>query len=191
VVRVGGHDIRAYDPAVLRRAVAYVPQAPHLLYGTIAQNLRLAAPAATEDALRRACAEAQVLDAVEALPDGFATRVGDNATARLPRSLLLRLGLARALLRDAPVLLLDEPVAGLDEAAASAFAAVVAARRGRATILMATHRPSHMRLADRMLRIADAALEELPVPGAAPPAAPVRLPVFQAPGLFQTTGQPR
>jgi ATP-binding cassette subfamily C protein/ATP-binding cassette subfamily C protein LapB len=182
VVRVGGHDVRAYDPAVLRRAVAYVPQTPRLLYGTIAQNLRLAAPDATEEALRRACAEAHVLSAVEALPEGFDTRVGDNATGSLPRSLLVRLGLARALLRDAPVLLLDEPVAGLDEATATAFAAVVGTRRGRATILMATHRPSHMRLADRVLRIADAAVEEVPVPGAAPPAAPLRLPVFKPAG---------
>ncbi len=183
VVRVGGHDIRAYDPAVLRRAVAYVPQSPHLLYGTIAQNLRLAAPEATEDALHRACAEAHVLAAVQALPQGFETRVGDNATGSLPRSLLVRLCLARALLRDAPVLLLDEPVAGLDEATATAFAAVVGARRGRATILMATHRPSHMRLANRVLRIADATVEEVPVPGAMPAAAaPLRLPVFKPTG---------
>ncbi|WP_170984727.1 peptidase domain-containing ABC transporter [Roseomonas sp. AR75] len=183
VVRVGGHDVRAYDPAVLRRAVAYVPQSPHLLYGTIAQNLRLAAPEATDDALRRACAEAHVLTAIEALPGGFRTRVGDNATGSLPRSLLVRIALARALLRDAPVLLLDEPVAGLDEATATAFAAVVGARRGRATILMATHRPSHMRLADRVLRIADATVEEVPVPGAGPsPAAPLRLPVFKPAG---------
>jgi ATP-binding cassette, subfamily C, bacterial LapB len=188
VVRVGGHDVRAYDPAVLRRAVAYVPQAPQLFYGTIAQNLRLAAPGATEGEVRRACAEAHVLAAIEALPDGLATRIGDNATARLPRSLLVRVCLARALLRDAPVLLLDEPVAGLDEACANAFTAVVGARRGRATILVATHRPSHMRLADRVLRIADGMVEEAPaIPSATPPAtatgtAPLRLPVFKPAG---------
>ncbi|WP_270936068.1 peptidase domain-containing ABC transporter [Falsiroseomonas oryzae] len=182
VVRVGGHDVRAYDPAVLRRAVAYVPQTPQMLYGTIAQNLRLAAPDATEDALRRACAEAHALAAIEALPHGLETRLGDNAGGNLPRSLLVRLCLARALLRDAPVLLLDEPVAGLDETAAAAFAAVIGARRGRATILMATHRPSHMRLADRVLRIADATVEEVPPPGAAPSAAPLRLPVFKHAG---------
>lgn len=181
VVRVGGHDVRAFDPAVLRRAVAHVPQVPELLYGTIAQNLRLALPSAGEDELRRACEQAGVLAAIEALPEGFATRVGDNATARLPRSLLVRICLARALLRDAPVLLLDEPVAGLDEACADTFAAVVAQRRGRATIFLATHRPSHMRLADRVLRITDGVVEEVPVPGAGP-AAPLRLPVFKPSG---------
>jgi ATP-binding cassette, subfamily C, bacterial LapB len=179
VVLVGGHDVRAYDPAVLRRAVAHVPQAPQLLYGTIAQNLRLAAPAATDAELREACAEAHVLEAIEALPQGFETRIGDNAKARLPRSLVVRICLARALLRDAPVLLLDEPVAGLDDACADAFAAVVAARRGRATILFVTHRPSHMRLADRVVRIAGGAVEEQPVPGTA---APTRLAVFKPAG---------
>jgi ATP-binding cassette subfamily C protein/ATP-binding cassette subfamily C protein LapB len=177
VVRVGGHDLRSFDPVVLRRAVAYVPQSPHLLYGTIAQNLRLALPTASVAELERACAAAHVLDAVRALPEGFETRVGDNATARLPRSLLVRICLARALLRDAPVLLLDEPVTGLDDTAADAFAAVIAARRGGTTILLATHRPSHMRLADRVLRIEDGAVSE-----AQPPGGPVRLPLFQPVG---------
>ncbi|MBK1661552.1 peptidase domain-containing ABC transporter [Paracraurococcus ruber] len=186
VVRIGGHDVRAFDPAVLRRAVAYVPQSPDILYGTVAQNLRLGAPSATDEELRRACTAAHVLQAVEALPEGMATRLGDNATAGLPRSVLVRLCLARALLRDAPVLLLDEPVAGLDDDCAEAFAAVIAERRGRSTILMTTHRPSHVRLADRILRVADGLVEEVPPGGAqrqAPGAAPLlRMPVFQPPG---------
>ena len=182
VVRLDGHDIRAFDPAVLRRAVAWVPQVPDLLYGTIAQNLRLAMPSASDAALRDAAAAAHVLAAIEALPDGFATRVGDNATAQLPRSMLLRVTLARALLRDAPVLLLDEPVTGLDDACAEAFAEVIEDRRGRATILMATHRPSHMRLADRVLRVQDGQMEDV-TPKAASSAAPIlRMPVFQPPG---------
>ena len=179
VVRIGGHDLRSFDPVVLRRAVAYVPQAPQLLYGTVAQNLRLALPTATDPDLERACAAAHVLDAVRALPDGFATRIGDNGTGRLPRSLLVRICLARALLRNAPVLLLDEPVTGLDDAAAEAFAAVIAARRRHATILMTTHRPSHMRLADRVLRIEDGTVSEVPPQGGV-----ARLPVFQPAGAL-------
>jgi len=160
-VRIDGHDIRAFHPAVLRRSIGWVPQNPGLLYGTVAQNLRLARPTASDAELRAAAAEAGVLEAIEALPQGFDTRVGDNRSGRLPRSILLRIALAGALLRDAPILLLDEPVAGLDDACAKAFTDVIAARRGRCTIVMATHRPSHMRLADRVLRIRDGQVEEV------------------------------
>lgn len=180
VVRIGGHDIRAYDPTVLRRAVAWVPQNPELFYGTVAQNLRLAAPSASDDDLRRAAEAAHARADIEALPQGFETRVGDNSTARLPRSLLLRITLARAILRDAPVLLLDEPVAGLDDACAAAFTAIIAARRGHATILMSTHRPSHVRLADRVLHVADGQIEEGAARSAASPLQ--RLPVFRVQG---------
>jgi ATP-binding cassette subfamily C protein/ATP-binding cassette subfamily C protein LapB len=175
VVRIDGHDVRAFDPAVLRRNIGWVPQAPELLYGTVAQNLRLAQATASDEDLRAATAEAGVLDAIEALPDGFHTRVGDNQSGRLPRSILLRIALASALLRNAPILLLDEPVAGLDDACADAFTRVIAARRGRCTIIMATHRPSHVRLADCVLRLRDGVVEEL---ASAAASAPVRLPVF-------------
>jgi len=161
LVRIDGHDVRAFDPAVLRRSIGWVPQSPGLLYGTVAQNLRLARPTASDAQLREAAAEAGVLEAIEALPQGFDTRVGDNHSGRLPRSILLRIALAGALLRDAPILLLDEPVAGLDDACASAFTDVISARRGRCTIVMATHRPSHIRLADRVLRVRDGQVEEV------------------------------
>ncbi|HEV2566184.1 MAG TPA: hypothetical protein VGU19_13985, partial [Microvirga sp.] len=91
---------------------------------------------------------------------------------------LQRIALAAALLRDAPILLLDEPVAGLDDACAKAFTDVIASRRGRCTILMATHRPSHIRLADRVLRLRDGQVEELdqqtaPPVGPRPTRAPI------------------
>jgi ABC-type transport system involved in cytochrome bd biosynthesis fused ATPase/permease subunit len=142
----------------------------------VAQNLRLAHPTASDAVLRHAAAEAGVLAAIEALPRGFHTRVGDNRSGSLPRSILLRIALAGALLREAPILLLDEPVAGLDDACAAAFTDVIASRRGRCTILMATHRPSHVRLADRVLRVRDGQLEELARPGAAPSRTPVFTP---------------
>ena len=145
LVRIDGHDVRSFNPAVLRRSIGWVPQSPGLLYGTVAQNLRLARPSASDAELRAAAAEAGVLETIEALPQGFDTRVGDNQSGRLPRSILQRIALAGALLRDAPILLLDEPVAGLDDACAKAFTDVIAAHRGRCTILMATHRPSHIR----------------------------------------------
>jgi len=184
LVRIDGHDVRSFNPAVLRRSIGWVPQSPSLLYGTVAQNLRLARPSATDADLRAAAAEACVLEAIEALPQGFDTRVGDNQSSRLPRSILQRIALAGALLRDAPILLLDEPVAGLDDACAKAFTDVIASRRGRCTILMATHRPSHIRLADRVLRLRDGQVEEVepqiaPV-GPRPTRASIGGPVAQA-----------
>lgn len=178
LVRIDSHDVRSFNPAVLRRSIGWVPQSPGLLYGTVAQNLRLARPSASDAELRHAAAEAGVLEAIEALPQGFDTRVGDNQSGRLPRSILQRIALAAALLRDAPILLLDEPVAGLDDACAKAFTDVIASRRGRCTILMATHRPSHIRLADRVLRLRDGQVEELdqqtaPPVGPRPTRAPI------------------
>jgi ATP-binding cassette subfamily C protein LapB len=177
VVRIDGHDVRSFDPAVLRRSIGWVPQSPGLFYGTVAQNLRLARPTASDAELRAAAAEAGVLEAIEALPQGFDTRVGDNHNGRLPRSILLRIALAGALLRDAPILLLDEPVAGLDDECAKAFTDVIASRRGRCTILMATHRPSHMRLADRVLRLRDGQVEEIEPQIVPPPRQPMRAPI--------------
>ncbi|MBL0402633.1 ATP-binding cassette domain-containing protein [Microvirga aerilata] len=184
LVRIDGHDVRSFNPAVLRRSIGWVPQSPGLLYGTVAQNLRLARPSASDAELRRAAAEAGVLEAIEALPQGFDTRVGDNQSGRLPRSILQRIALASALLRDAPILLLDEPVAGLDDACARAFTDVIASRRGSCTILMATHRPSHIRLADRVLRLRDGQVEEVDQPtspaGPRPTRAAVGVPLASA-----------
>ncbi|WP_052003357.1 ATP-binding cassette domain-containing protein [Microvirga sp. BSC39] len=183
LVRIDGHDVRSFNPAVLRRSIGWVPQSPGLLYGTIAQNLRLARPSASDAQLRAAAEEAGVLEAIEALPRGFDTRVGDNHSGRLPRSILQRIALASALLRDAPILLLDEPVAGLDDACAKAFTDVIASRRGRCTILMATHRPSHIRLSDRILRLRDGQVEEVDQPapsGPRPTRTPVGVPLANA-----------
>lgn len=194
-VRVDRHDTRAYDLAVLRRAMAWVPQSPDLIYGSIAQNLRLARLDASDDALREAARTARVLDVIESLPQGFATRISDNDAEALPRSVLVRLTLARALICEAPILLLDEAVAGLDDVAADALVAVISARRGNATILMASHRPSHVRLADRVLHVANGQVETKLVSPAPNPfgpaatdkaraAAPVlhRVPVFRKEG---------
>ncbi|WP_114946276.1 peptidase domain-containing ABC transporter [Microvirga calopogonii] len=177
LVRIDSHDVRSFNPAVLRRSIGWVPQSPGLLYGTVAQNLRLARPSASDADLRAAAEEAGVLEAIEALPQGFDTRVGDNQSGRLPRSILQRIALAAALLRDAPILLLDEPVAGLDDACAKAFTDVIASRRGRCTILMATHRPSHIRLADRVLRLRDGQVEELEQQTAPVGPRPTRAPI--------------
>ena len=150
-VLIGGLDIRQIDPVELRYSVAYLPQVCQLFHGTIAQNLRLAEPTAADQALEQACADAGVLDDILSLPDGFDTRIGDRSLHMLPSGFRQRLALARAYLKQAPILLFDEPGQTLDEAGDAAFMAALERLKGRKTIVMVTHRPSHMRLADRVV----------------------------------------
>ncbi len=148
-VTIDGLDLRQVDPMELRRSIAYVPQSPSLFHGTIAQNLRLADPTASDEQLMSAVAEAGLMHTILDLPDGFDTRVGDNAP--LPYGFAQRLIIARALIRQAPILLLDEPATSLDEDGDRALMDLLERQKGRATIFMVSHRPSHIRLADNVI----------------------------------------
>lgn len=157
-VRIDDMDIRQLDTIELRHTVAYVPQVTHLFHGTIAQNLRLSSPTATDDDLRAACIEADVLHEIETLPQGFGTRVGDGRNEQLSSSVIQKISLARAFLRRAPITLFDEPVNGLDFAGDQAFMKAVERMKGKSSIFIVTHRPSHLRLADRVLVLEAGAL---------------------------------
>lgn len=159
-VRIDGLDIRRFDPVELRRAIAYSPAVPQLLYGTVTQNLLLAAPGATEGELRAAAAETGLDRLVASLPQGFDTRLGDNSDSVIAASLVTRLSLTRLLLRRSRIVLMDAPANGLDDDGSAAVARVIGALRGNATILVVTHRPSHIALADRVFRFSDGQMEE-------------------------------
>ncbi|MCC9624376.1 peptidase domain-containing ABC transporter [Thalassospira sp. MA62] len=150
-VLIDGQDIRQMDPHALRQAISYVPQDIEFFRGSIAQNLRLANPVASPDDLRMACMSAGVLQEIENLSDGFSTRIGDQHSTRFSASFMQRLALARAFVRDAPIILFDEPMNGLDQKADRAFAQTIKRLRGGSTIFLITHRPSHLDLADRIL----------------------------------------
>ncbi len=144
-----GMDIRQINAMDLRRAIAYVPQETHLFHGTIAQNIRLNNALATDRQLQLAAAEAGILEDILKLPDGFDTRIGDSATEHLPPGFLRALAMARAFVSPARILLLDEPGASLDQQADRRFMEQLKRLRGRRTVIMVSHRPSHIRLADR------------------------------------------
>lgn len=150
-IRIDSSDIRQIDPVELRHAISYVPQVCNLYFGTIAQNLRLAVPTASDADIRWACEMADVWDEIQALPRGLDTRVGDGSVDHLPTSFVQKLSLTRAYLKRSPLMLFDEPVNGLDFDGDRQFMQAVDFFRGQSTIFMVTHRPSHLRFADRIL----------------------------------------
>jgi len=144
-------DIRQLNAMDLRRAISYVPQITHMFHGSIAQNMRLNNVLATDKDLHRAAEEAGVLDDILSLPDGFNTRIGDNTGDHMPPGFLRALSMARAFVNPAQILLLDEPGASLDEESDQRLIKQLHKLKGRHTIIMVSHRPSHIRIADKAI----------------------------------------
>ncbi|KOU39785.1 ABC transporter [Streptomyces sp. WM4235] len=149
-VAVAGVDLADLAPEQWRERIAWVPQRPHLFAGTIAENVRLARPDASDDAVAEALADAGAREFVSALPRGADTVLGEGGVG-LSAGQRQRLALARAFLADRPVLLLDEPTAALDgETEAAVVEAVRKLAVGR-TVLLVVHRPALLAVADRVV----------------------------------------
>lgn len=152
VVSIGGLDLHELDLAAWRERVAWMSQHPRLLADTLAANLRVAAPEATDAQLTTALGFAGLQAWFEALPDGLQTLLGEGGRG-LSGGQLRRLALARVQLRPGDVLLLDEPTASLDaETEASLVDRLAELCAGR-TVVLLTHRPAPLRLAHRVLHL--------------------------------------
>ncbi len=149
-ITIGGHDVRDFPEDDLRSRMTLVPQDVYLFNTSLRENIRLGRPDATDDEVRAAGRAALADEFIAGLPDGYDTMAGELG-ARLSGGQRQRIAIARALLKDAPVLVLDEAVSNLDAASeVEVAAAMAAAREGRTTLVIA-HRLSTIRAADRVV----------------------------------------
>jgi ATP-binding cassette subfamily C protein CydD len=158
-IEVGRADLRAIDADGWRSQIAWVPQHPHLFAGTVADNITLGRPGAGHAAIARAAQAAGAADFISALPHGYDTALGERGL-RLSAGQRQKIALARAFLRDAPLLLLDEPAAHLDPLSAAEVRRSVSALTGR-TIIQVTHRLDPAAGTGRVLELRNGSLRQL------------------------------
>jgi ABC-type multidrug transport system fused ATPase/permease subunit len=149
-VTVDDVDLSSCRQDAWRRLIAWVPQHPTLLRGTVADNIRLGDPNASEAQVLQAARLAGAEEFVAALPNRYATLIGDGELPLSPGE-RRRIGLARAFLRDAPLVILDEPTADLDPHSVTLVSSAVRRLRIGRTMLLITHRPELVQHVDRVV----------------------------------------
>jgi ATP-binding cassette subfamily B protein len=148
-ITIDGHDITAFDPGSVRRLMAVVSQETTLFSGSIADNIRLASPGAAAAEIEAAAHAASAADFIAAMPEGFATLIGERQ-ATLSGGQAQRLAIARAVLKNAPILLLDEATSALDGETERAVRDALATLMEKRTTIVIAHRPSTIERADRI-----------------------------------------
>jgi ABC-type multidrug transport system fused ATPase/permease subunit len=151
-VTVGGIDLADCRAELWRRLIAWVPQRPTLFRGTVAENIRIGDERAGDRAVRDAAVLAGADRFIRSLPAGYETVVGDGGRA-LSAGERRRIALARAFVRDAPLVILDEPTADLDRGSADVVAEAVERLCAGRTVLLIAHRPELVARADRVVAL--------------------------------------
>ncbi len=148
-ILVDGLDLRQLDKGEWRNSIGVALQSLDLFHGTVAQNIRLARPDASDEEIENIARRLGIDNYYGgALELGLDTRCTTMARAAWPDPLLARINLARAFIKDVPIYLLDEPAATLDHAGEQALLSILEEKRKTSAIIMTTQRPSHMRLCD-------------------------------------------
>jgi ATP-binding cassette, subfamily C, bacterial CydD len=178
-IEAGGADLACVPARQWRRQVAWVPQQAYLFAGPVAENIALGRPGASRADVMAAAGLAGAAGFIEALPDGYDTPVGERG-ARLSAGQRQQIALARAFLRDAPLLLLDEPTAHLDPVTAADLAATIAALMAGRTVILVSHDAVTAAAASRTVTLRDGHIV-LPRDGDSGPPAPGRPLVTVAP----------
>jgi ATP-binding cassette subfamily C protein CydCD len=158
VVRHGDVDLRDLSLDEVRQFTGYVDDDPHVFATTLVENVRLARPEATDDEVARALERARLGEWVAGLPDGLDTWLGDGH-AGLSGGERARLGVARSLLADQPVLVLDEPAAHLDHATATWLAEELLTGPRSRSLLWITHGDVGLDIVDRVVDLAPAPVD--------------------------------
>jgi ABC-type multidrug transport system fused ATPase/permease subunit len=158
-ILLAGRDLRSYPAEDVRRQIGVVAQGTHLFNATVRDNLLLARPDASQMALERAARAAEIHEFIAALPEGYETWIGEGGL-RLSGGERQRLAIARALLKDAPVLILDEATANLDPLTERAVLGAIGRLMAGRTTLIITHRIAGLEMADEVLVLAGGRIVE-------------------------------
>jgi len=159
-VSVAGTDLREIDPHWWWEQISWVPQFPFLFNDTVEANLLIANPSATNQEMLNAVQKAGLLDFIQALPDGFATRIGEKG-ARFSGGQAQRLAIARAHLKNAPLLIFDEPTKNLDLESEQVIHDTLERISGKKTMVIVAHRISSVRFADQIIVLNGGAIAQI------------------------------
>jgi ATP-binding cassette subfamily B protein len=158
-ILIDGQDISKVTQESLRKNIAYVPQEPFLFHRSLRDNVAYAKPDATDEEIREACRKAHALEFIDKLPHGLDTTVGERGV-KLSGGQRQRIAIARAILKDAPILILDEATSALDSESEKLIqSSLKALMKGRTSIVIA-HRLSTIQKLDRIIVLEDGAIKE-------------------------------
>jgi ABC-type multidrug transport system fused ATPase/permease subunit len=149
-ILLDGIDLRELDINELREQIAYVPQMPLLFNASVADNIRIGNPDASDEAVHEAACQANALDVIESLPDGYETILSERGNS-LSGGQRQRIAIARAFLKDAPILILDEATSALDNTSDQLIQEALTRLAQDRTTLIIAHRMGTLRDVGRRL----------------------------------------